>query len=206
MARRSDHTQEELRELILEAAERAMASKGLAGLSARDIARDIGYSPGTIYNIFANLDDVVLNVEARVIDRLDARLRQVSTRGTPMQQVQRLATTYLEFTRDNPKLWGLLFEHTLPARTKVPGWYAKRLERLLGRLEEALRPLFPASRPVAAARAARVLWASVHGITSLSVADKLSNITTARAERMLDDLIRTYVAGLAQPPRKRARS
>lgn len=206
MARRSDHTQEELRELILEAAERAMAGKGLAGLSARDIARDIGYSPGTIYNIFANLDDVVLNVEARVLDRLDAKLGQVPARGTPLQQIRRLAIAYLEFTRANPKLWGLLFEHTLPARTKAPAWYAKRLARLLGRLEVALLPLFPTSQHAAAARTARVLWASVHGIASLAVADKLANVTNARAEVMLDDLIRTYIAGLAQHSGRTSRS
>ena len=54
---------------------------GLAGLSAREIARRIGYSPGTIYNMFTNLDDVVLHVEARVLDALDKRLTEIPSDG-----------------------------------------------------------------------------------------------------------------------------
>ena len=60
---------------------------------------------------------------------------------------------------------------------------------------------------IAKLRAARVLWAGVHGITSLSTADKLSVVTTESANRLVDDLVRTYLAGLANgavPPRSDA--
>ena len=77
MGRRSSHTPQQLRALVLDAAQEIIEAQGLAGLSAREIARRIGYSPGTIYNVFANLDDVVLNVEARVLDALDRRLGEV---------------------------------------------------------------------------------------------------------------------------------
>ena len=68
MGRRSTHTPQQLRELILDAAQDIIQDQGLAGLSAREVARRIAYSPGTIYNMFENLDDVVLHVEARVLD------------------------------------------------------------------------------------------------------------------------------------------
>jgi hypothetical protein len=42
-----------------------------------------------------------------------------------------------------------------------------------------------------------VLWAGVHGITSLSTADKLSVVTSESASRLIDDLVATYLAGLA---------
>ena len=45
-------------------------------------------------------------------------------------------------------------------------------------------------------RAVRVLWAGVHGITSLSTADKLSIVTTEAAGRLVDDLVSTYLLGL----------
>ena len=51
MGRRSQHTSEDLHTLILEGSEQIIAAHGLAGLSAREIARSVGYSPGTIYNI-----------------------------------------------------------------------------------------------------------------------------------------------------------
>ena len=57
---------------------------------------------------------------------------------------------------------------------------------------------FPQGREAERQRAARVLWAGVHGITSLSTADKLSIVTTEAAGRLVDDLVVTYLQGLGK--------
>jgi AcrR family transcriptional regulator len=200
MGRRSTHTPQQLRELILDAAQDIIEAQGLAGLSAREIARRIEYSPGTIYNMFENLDDVVLHVEARVLEALDKRLTSLLQEGNSAGRVNRLAQAYLAFTHEKPRLWNLLFEHHMPAKAALPAWYQQKLEGLMGRVEEALAPLFPAGQEADRQRAARVLWAGVHGITSLSTADKLSVVTTESASRLVDDLVSTYLAGLASSP------
>jgi len=196
MGRRSTHTPQQLRELILDAAQDIIQVQGLAGLSAREIARRIEYSPGTIYNMFENLDDVVLHVESRVLEALDQRLSALLQDGNAAGRVARLAQTYLAFTHENPRLWNLLFEHHMPTGADLPPWYQQKLEGLMGRVEEALAPLFPPGRETDRQRAARVLWAGVHGITSLSTADKLSVVTSESASRLIDDLVATYLAGL----------
>jgi AcrR family transcriptional regulator len=198
MGRRSTHTPQQLRELILDAAQDIIDAQGLAGLSAREIARRIGYSPGTIYNIFANLDDVVLNVEARVLDALDKRLSDIHQADSDAGgRLIRIAHAYLAFTQEKPRLWNLLFEHHLPPGVDLPGWYKQKLEALMGHVERALAPHFAPGREADLQRASRVLWAGVHGITSLSTADKLSVVTTETAARLIDDLIGTYLAGLS---------
>ena len=197
MGRRSTHTPQQLRELILDAAQDIIQNQGLVGLSAREVARRIEYSPGTIYNMFENLDDVVLHVEARVLDALDKRLSAVLADGNPSDRVDRLAQAYLSFTHEKPRLWNLLFEHHMPAKAQLPPWYQQKLEGLMGKVEEAIAPLFPPGQEAERQRAARVLWAGVHGITSLSTADKLSVVTTESASRLVGDLVATYLAGLA---------
>jgi AcrR family transcriptional regulator len=205
MGRRSTHTPQQLRELILDAAGAIIDTHGLAGLSAREIARRIGYSPGTIYNMFANLDDVVLNVEARVLDALDKRLADIQeTDGAANGRVIRIAHAYLAFTRENPRLWNLLFEHHMPAGIDLPAWYQQKLEGLMGHIERALAAHFEPGREGDLRRASRVLWAGVHGITSLSTADKLSVVTTETAGRLIDDLVGTYLAGLPARPQASA--
>lgn len=196
MGRRSIHTAEELRELILQAATELIEQDGFAGLSAREIARRIGYSPGTLYNVFENLDDLVLTIEARLLDRLAIRLGESTAVGDPAQRVLQLARSYLAFTHENPKLWNLLFEHHMPAGKAVPAWYQTKLDGLMTRIEETLEPVMGNSDPAAVKRAARVLWAGVHGITSLSTADKLSNVTSESAGPLVEDLVVTYLAGL----------
>lgn len=218
MARRSDHSQDALRLLILDAAEAVLAAEGLSGLTAREIARRIGYSPGTIYNFFQNLDDVVLHVEARLLDRLHARLSSIPEpretrpplgKQPPLGKVRareklhRLASAYLTFTHDNPRLWGVLFEHYLPPGVAAPDWYLVKLQRLLAIVEEALAPYFAPQERDRAREAARVLWAGVHGIISLSLADKLAIVTSASAGSLVENLLTNYLAGLetrsAQP-------
>ena len=198
MGRRSVHTADELRELILGASTELIESNGLAGLSAREIARRIGYSPGTLYNIFENLDDLVLTIEGRLLDRLDQTLGDVPPESNPTQTVHRLAQAYLRFTHENPKLWNLLFEHHLPPGREVPAWYQTKLEGLLTRVENALAPVMDRSDDQRKRRAARVLWAGVHGITSLSTTDKLSIVSTETAPALVDDLVSAYLKGLGE--------
>ena len=197
MARRQEQGSKALGEIILAAGEEIVAEAGLKGLSAREIARRIGYSPGTIYNVFDNLDEVVLRIEAGVLDRLDTELGATAPAGRPRDDLVRLGRAYLAFTHDNARLWSMLFEHTLPDGAEIPDWYRMRLDRLLARVETAIAPLFAHGDQARIGEAARVLWAGVHGIASLSVADKLTIITRVPARDMIDNLITNYVAGLA---------
>ncbi len=207
MGRRSVHTAEQLREVILGASIAILQEQGLQGLSAREIARRIEYSPGTLYNVFENLDDIVLTIEGRMLDGLAAVLNVLPQESDPRRDVRNLAHAYLEYSHAHPKLWNLLFEHHLPAGQNVPVWYKAKLDSLLARVEMAVRPLQPNVSEDAVKRSARVLWAGVHGITSLSTADKLANVTSDSAGPLIDDLVGLYLAGLqAQnantPPRE----
>lgn len=196
MGRRSIHTAEELRELIIQAATDIVEREGLAGLSAREIAKRIGYSPGTLYNVFENLDDLLLTIEARLLDRLTERLAETDASGTPAERIHRLTDTYVAFTQERPKLWNLLIEHRMPPGQEVPTWYRTKLEGLLTPLEQALSQLLNGDDPTANRRAARTLWASVHGMTSLSTAQKLAPVTGHAGGSLVDELVSTYIAGL----------
>jgi AcrR family transcriptional regulator len=206
MGRRAQHAPDTLREMILKAAEDTVRDGGLGALSAREIARRIGYSPGTIYNMFANLDEVVLHVEARLLDRLAERMRAAKGRS-PAEHVRSLTKAYVAFTHESPELWNLLFEHRLPADQDLPSWYMERLNRLMESLEMALAPFFAADADQSRTLAARALWAGVHGITSLSTSGKLAIVTTEGAQQLAGDLVDTYLRGLQAPemrPRKRS--
>ncbi len=147
MGRRSIHTPDELRELIIEATTSIVEQDGLEGLSAREIAKRVGYSPGTLYNVFENLDDLLLIIEARLLDELAGRLADTDASGPPAERLRRLVGTYFVFTQERPKLWNLLNEHRMPAGREVPEWYQAKVENLMTPLEQALLQLLPELRP-----------------------------------------------------------
>lgn len=74
MARRSDHSREEIRAMALAAAQQIVTEQGFAALNARKIASAIGYTVGTLYLVFKNLDDLFLQLNARTLDDLHAAL------------------------------------------------------------------------------------------------------------------------------------
>lgn len=194
MGRRSTHTPEELRELILSAAEEIIEAGGLAQLSAREVARRIEYSPGTLYNMFENLADLILHVEARVLTRLDERLLQATSGSNGKEAIRRFAHTYLEFSHEQPHLWNLLFEH-MPQTAAIPSWYRDKIEQPLRRLEHELTQLSKSADKESCRRKAQALWAGLHGVASLSTAPKISNFTFDAAKDVLDELVGSFLSG-----------
>ena len=120
----------------------------------------------------------------------------------PAKALNALAQAYISFNRDHPKLWGLLFEHHLPDGRELPDWY-----------ETALAPLFAAGCEEARLHSARVLWGSLHGMSSLAAAEKLARprpvadssgetsemkSRTEMLSALVESLVENYVAGLEQ--------
>ena len=60
MARRKDHSHDQLHKMALDATREIAEKEGLSGITARRIAKQIGYSPGTLYNVFENLEDLII--------------------------------------------------------------------------------------------------------------------------------------------------
>ncbi len=207
--RRVKRSPDEIRELIVTAATSLIEEHGLEGLSAREVARKINYSPGTLYNVFADRDEIILTIEARLLDRLDSHLSKVRNGKGPREYVVELARAYLEFTHENPKLWTLLFEHRLANGKPAPNWYQEKLDGLMSQLEAAIAKAMPDKSKKDVQRSARVVWAGVHGITSLSTTDKLSNVTNDAANDLVGDLVGTYLDGFedqkAKPSKRTTR-
>jgi AcrR family transcriptional regulator len=112
MARRSDHSREEIREMALVAAEQIVVDKGFEGLSARKVASVIGYTVGTLYLVFDNIDDLILQINARTLDRLYDRMAQTRTSASdPRDYLLRLGQVYIRFADEDPHRWAMIFEH-----------------------------------------------------------------------------------------------
>ena len=178
----------------MDAARRLAEKNGLRGVTARGVAREIGYTVGTIYNLFDDLDDLIVHLNVRTLDELLAVLSKVRPVPEPEKYLLALAQRYMKYARRHPRLWGLLLEHRLPEGRVLPDWYYERIDRLYGLIERAIEPFLNGRQIKGSRHMARVLWSSIHGIVSLGALGKLAAEET-QAE-MVKTLIRTFVAGL----------
>ncbi|MFQ5937835.1 MAG: TetR/AcrR family transcriptional regulator, partial [Acidiferrobacterales bacterium] len=196
MARRSDHSRDEIREMALDAAERIVREEGYAGLSARKVARPMGYTVGTLYLVFKNLDDLVLQVNARTLDELhEGARRAYESRTNPQARVMALGRSYIEFATTQRNRWSMIFEHQLPAGEEWPTWYSDKVARSFALVEEALQPLAPDRLRPEIKLAARALWGGVHGLCILALTNKLDLKSIESVQSLAESLITNYLIG-----------
>ncbi len=194
MGRRSDHSRDELYAMALAAAREIAKKEGLRGLTARGVALRIGYTIGTIYNLFENRDDLIIHLNGTTLDTLYEAVAGQRLDDDPEAALRALARAYICFTSDHPNLWSMLFDPSAPHGEQLPDWYHEKVQRLLGLPEQALASLFPAGQEKQRHHSARVLWSGLHGICSLARAGALPKSESETA--MADSLITNFVAGL----------
>lgn len=196
LARRSDHTREEIHLMALEAAEAIASQEGLSGLSARKVAAKIGYTVGTLYLVFRNLDDLILQVNDRTLAQLYQQMEQVSAKNkTPEDCILALSHAYIEYASNNTARWGMIYEHVLEDDFVLPEPFQQQVQQMFALVENALRPLVKNKSDRDIAQAARALWSGIHGICLLALTRKLDIAGIDSVQDLADTLTINFVNG-----------
>ena len=185
-----------LRTKIIELARERIATQGLLSLRARDLARDAGCALGGLYNMFEDIDALVLEVNARTLEQIDA-VMDVAVAANPKapQQLKALAHAYLGFARAHPLTWRSLFEHHLPEGRDVPDWYSESLTHLMARIAQPLALLRPDYSAEVLAKRARTMFAAVHGVVSISLDNRFVGLAADTLDSELDRFVELLLIG-----------
>src|SRR5437868_5357565 len=169
-----------LRESLILAAERSMAARGLAGLKTRELAREIGCAIGAVYNLVADMDELILLVGSRTLARLDAALTTAESKGpaSPAETLVRIAVAYCDFAAANLELWRALFEHRMTAGKPIPEWAVSEQMDLFRHIYQPLAALVPKRSSAELSVTARSLFSAVHGMLLLALDQKLTAVPT----------------------------
>lgn len=197
MGRRSDHSREELQELAVDAAAALIAEDGMEQFSARQVAARIGYTIGTIYNVFGTYENLLLHAQARTLDDWHAFLKDRLARRGKLDPIHALARGYIDYARTHYNSWSALFARE--PQDQLPDWYQSKLQSLIGLAEDAIAPLLANDREKTQ-RAARVLWAGIHGLCVLSLSGKLGLVIEEPLEPLVTRLVDNYLHGEMHGP------
>lgn len=193
MARRNDHTREELVALTLETVKEFLKDNSYHELSLRKIATMIGYVPSTLVNVFGNYNLLLLHAVAQTLDELAYEAKSVMSKSADNSTaLYELAYCYHDFAQKHPYRWQLIFEHKMNG-DDLPEWQSDRIDTMTGMLEHLLQALAPKRQPTEIVQASRVLWAGVHGITLLSVDDKFFAAEPIDGKQLIENLLSNYL-------------
>jgi AcrR family transcriptional regulator len=186
----------ELRERLLAAALRILATDGASALTARRLAREAGTSPPAVYELFGDKAGVVRALFFAGFAQLGAALGEPSPDADPLDELVALAQRYRGFIVAHPALATVMFSRPFasfdPAPEETAAGAAVR-ERLVGAVRRALAAGRLQGDPTDVAHACVAL---VHGLAAAEAARRLGS-SPAAVERRWAVAMRALLRGFA---------
>lgn len=168
MGRRSDHSRDELERLILSTGHALLAEHGFARFSAREVAKRVGYSVGTIYNVFGTLDAMLVAINTRTFELWAEHLRSRLAEGES-DRLRALVEGYFAFAAEHRNLWMAIYDHRLPDGMAMPQDDARRRAELTRIVAAEIATALPDTGADQIEHITYSLVATVHGHCSFAL-------------------------------------
>lgn len=149
--------------MILEAGGLLMAESGYARFSAREVGKRVGYSVGTVVNLFGGVDGLVVAINSETFRLWTAFLDSRLSDTTGADRITVLVTAYFDFAATNLNRWAAIYEHRLPSDMPMPEQLANARSALTSTVAREVLAVLPQINPQAANSLTRSLIATVHG-------------------------------------------
>jgi AcrR family transcriptional regulator len=162
----------DLKASLLRAAGVLLTEGGPKALTVRGLAAAAGCSTMIVYSGFGGKEGVLDALYAEGFSHLSAALDAVPVTDDPVADLYQCAEVYRTFARDHRTYYAVMFDRAVPdfepsdpSRAMALG----ALDALTVRVKRAID--LGAARPVDARMLAACLWAAMHGMVSLELAE-----------------------------------
>lgn len=189
-----------LREEILRATERLLIKTGdQEAVSVRAIAQAVGVTPPSIYLHFSDKTELIFAVCTRHFLALDAAIEEAAAQATdPLDELRARGRAYVRFGLDHPEQYRILFMSKPSAKPEQ--WSAEQMadNAAFTHHLDAVRRAADAdglAPDVDVSLVAIGLWAAVHGIVSLLIAQP--DFPWPDADDLVDHMLSTQARGLS---------
>jgi len=190
----------DLREALLQAAERVLERDGLAGLTLRAVAREAGVSHAAPTHHFGDLTGLVSELAAIGFRMFNAAMDAAGHSEThPMMKGLASAKAYVAYAQAHPGMYGVMFrsqrlDYSRPSLHEAAEASFAGLTGGVGesRQEKISKDSLSLDQAAAVARA----WSLVHGFTTLLLDGRLTSILDrlpegTSADKLLDAMLRS---------------
>lgn len=185
------------RDDVCRVAEVLFARHGVAGVTMREIAAELGWSSTTAYRYFKNKEEILAAVRAAAFNRFCEVIEKAARSSTdPRKCARNVGEAYLGFALRNQDAYRMMFDVS-QADVTGSAELAQALARARRSMVSYIAPLVDKGMVRGQAQAlGQMLWASAHGLVML----RLSGIVADDAElRQLHDKTMSALVRGAQP-------
>lgn len=167
---------QDLRENLLETARKLLVSKGYRGFSLREVARETGVSPTSVYLHFENKDHLTHTLMERSIEDLNTRLEEVYMNfNDPVDRLEKFAAAYAKYALEHPREYQIIYVVSSKEMSRYPKEKFRKARKGYELLTETIREaveqdILAESDP---RTAAYTFWAQLHGVMSVVLSKRL---------------------------------
>ena len=190
--RKTELSHDDLKKKAVLEAERLAQIGGLSAISMRPVAKAAQCSPGTLYNVIGDLDELVLLVNARTTEVITDCLDQAAQQSDdPVRRIYEMADAYVALGMSDARLWSVLFDYVYPTDRDLPEWYREAVSKPVMVIQNAVGSAFATEEQCT--RFVAEIWVSLHGVLTLAMKDKLVYLSDKPVADFVKDLISTHL-------------
>lgn len=184
--------QEEIRNIILEAARDIITQEGIKGLSIRKITNAIEYSPAIIYHYFKDKNEIIETIVEEGYKRILNSLTTVDrNEKQPEKEIKEVFCNYIKAALDNKDEYMAIMLNDDPIikqKTTILEKSISKRSRTMGILSEAIKRGIDQGRFAECDEelTAQIMWTSAFGLIIKLMIEK------DIPEEQIDDLIETH--------------
>ncbi len=191
-------TKDKIHETLIIKGRDLVRRKGAEFLTARKLSEATGYSVGTIYNQFANMDKFIMEQNMLTLDELYLVLKKLLPDTNPYKNLNRYIDAFVAFVLSQPNLWFLLYNfHICSKYENFPPIYLRKLLRLTNLWRKEFNAVFAELSPAERKVPLQVLWLSMFSLSSFLTLNGLDKMSKVNKKNICKLLLNTYLAGLS---------
>ncbi|MGB0843329.1 MAG: TetR/AcrR family transcriptional regulator [Alphaproteobacteria bacterium] len=160
-----------VRALLLDAAEKMLQTEGVAKLQARPLAKAANIAVGSVYNLFDDLDALIIEVNARTLVLVgttvigtveNANAQGLDAKATLFQ----LAEDYISFVENNRERWEATLRSNRATMKDAPVWYLQKQAVLFQLISIVLTDLPNLHPNLDLEHYSKTMWGTVNGLVT----------------------------------------
>lgn len=190
---RKEREREEMRKLILQAAQKLFLANGYEKVSLRNIADEIEYSPATIYLYYKDKNELLFALHQLGFAKMVEEFQPLLELTDPFEKLVEMGRSYIRFAVENPELFDLMFIMTAPMdKLDQEDWVEG--DRAFGLLVEVVQGCIDAGvfQKHDVRSTAMMIWSGIHGYTALFLWKRLGMFPECDRQSIMDDAFNLF--------------
>ncbi|GAB5553741.1 MAG: hypothetical protein Sapg2KO_33320 [Saprospiraceae bacterium] len=185
-----------LRKKIIKSATKLFLEQGYEGASIRMIAKDIEYSPATIYLHFKDKQALFSVIIEEAFSLFKQNLENAKIIADPLSRLQELCKRYIRFAQKEPLYYELIFlERASKDQEGSHLRYTKLTHDLfIQTIQECKKSnYFLSKHPESLGL---TIWSFIHGLATLELQERLDYVDPSQRTILLEETLKTFFSFL----------